>query len=361
MLSRRLAFVLAVVLLVAGTARIGWLVGHQPTLGYANQFDMGRTSACLGLWPDLPEPARYEAHRAAPIPRYIEGERRPAECYMSSELLFAGAAVATWKIAVRLGIANGSSMDLRFVGAAKAIALMGLAFLFTFLMRDRSAPMLMHATVYAIILVDPVVTLWMNTLYTEFAALLFAYAAVVCIAMLTISAAQRNHWLWMLAIALLGLGLSRQQHALLPLCLALLALPAIWRTRHAFVMPLLCAAGAAAIVQAFVMTRPPTISAANNANVVLGTILPSARDSGGALRALRLPARCEQVIGANWYVTMGEDLGAVCPEVLTLPRLRVFRYLLSEPATALRALMKAVPLTQPALLEYIGSDASRSF
>ena len=361
MLSRRLAFVLAVVLLVAGTARIGWLVGHQPTLGYANQFDMGRTSACLGLWPDLPEPARYEAHREAPVPRYIGGERRPAECYVSSELVFAGAAVAAWKIGTLTGIATGPSMDLRYVGAIKAVALVVLAWLFTFLTRDRPAPMLMHAAVLAVILADPVVTLWMNTLYTEFAALLFGYAALVCITMLASSSPRRVGWLWTLMVALMGLGLSRQQHTLLPLCLLLLALPAIWRTRRAFVLPLFCAACVAAVLQAFVIARPPTISAANNANVVLGTILPSAHDQRGAVRALGLPARCEQVIGATWYVTMGEDLGVACAEVLTLPRLQVFRFLMTDPAAALRALLKAVPLTQPALLEYIGSDASRAY
>ena len=83
------------------------MASQQPVLGYANQFDMGRTSACLALWPALPEPARYEAHREAPIGRYVDGERRPDECYVSSELIFSGLALVSWKFAAATGSAPG--------------------------------------------------------------------------------------------------------------------------------------------------------------------------------------------------------------------------------------------------------------
>ena len=361
MLPRRLAFLLAVLLLVAGTARIGWIVGHQPLLGYANQFDMGRTSACLGLWPDLPEPARYAAHRSAPITRYVEGERRPDECYVSSELLFAGAAIAAWKVAVGAGIANAAAMDLRYVGAVKAIALVVLAWMLAFLMRERPAWALIHVAVFAIVLADPVVTLWMNTLYTEFAAVFFAYAALVCAAVIADMAPTRRGWYAGFGIALLGLGVSRQQHALLPLCLLMLVVTAIWREKRSALPPLFLVACAAVVLQSFVFTRPPSISAANNANVVLGTILPAAHEQTRAVRQLGLPPHCEQMIGATWYVTMGEDLQTACPEVLTISRLTVFHLLAAEPMIALRTLMKAAPLTQPALLQYVGSDASKSY
>ena len=177
MLPRRLALLLAVLLLVTGTVRIGWMAGHQPMLGYANQFDMGRTSACFGLWPNLPEPARYEAHREAPIAQYVEGQRRPEECYVSSELIFTGLAMAAWKLAADAGLAASTTMDLRHVGGVKAMALVLLALLFTCLLRDRPAWMLTHAVVFALVLADPVVSLWLNTLYTEFAAVLVKYAA----------------------------------------------------------------------------------------------------------------------------------------------------------------------------------------
>ena len=92
--SRAVARLATLVVLALGAWRIAVVVGASPMLGYANQFDMGRTSACFGLWPDLPEPARYEAHPQAPIARYVRGEQRPEECYRSSELAFVATAVA---------------------------------------------------------------------------------------------------------------------------------------------------------------------------------------------------------------------------------------------------------------------------
>ena len=67
------------------------------------------------------------------------------------------------------------------------------------------------------------------------------------------------------------------------------------------------------VLQAVVIPRPPSIAAANNVNVVLGTLLPAAGDEAIALSQLGLPAGCAAVIGATWYVTMGENLGARCP------------------------------------------------
>jgi hypothetical protein len=186
--------------------RIGWMAGHQPLLGYANQFDMGRTSACFGMWPDLPEPGRYEAHLRAPVARYVEGEHRPDECYASSELLFAGIGMAAWKLAADAGLAPPAAMDLRHVGGVKALGLVLLALVFTLMLRQRPAWMLAHAAVFALVLADPVVTLWLNTLYTEFAAVFLAYAAVMCLVVIAGITPERGGWYVAFGLALLGLG-----------------------------------------------------------------------------------------------------------------------------------------------------------
>src|SRR5579862_1724141 len=169
------ALLLCLALLALGAVRMGWLVAHQPVLGYANQFDTGRTSACLGLWPDIPAPDRYAAHRAAPFARYVEGERRPDECYISSEIAFAALAMTAWKLAAQQGLASGESMDLRFIGITKALALFVLALIFTVALSERQSWMVLHALLFAVVLCDPTVTLWMNSLYTEFGAVFFAY------------------------------------------------------------------------------------------------------------------------------------------------------------------------------------------
>ncbi len=168
--ARAVARLATLLLIVLGAWRIAVIVGATPMLGYANQYDTGRTSACFGIWPDLPEPARYEAHPQAPIAEYVPGETRPAECYPSSELAFVAAALA---VAPRDG-----PIDLRLVGAVKGAVLVLLALALDAALKRRPAWALAHAAVFALVLADPMITLWLNTLYTEFGALLGAYASI---------------------------------------------------------------------------------------------------------------------------------------------------------------------------------------
>ncbi len=357
----RSALLLTVLLLVLGTLRIAWMVTHQPMLGYANQYDTGRTSACLGLWPNLPEPARYNAHRESPISQHVEGQRRPAECYVSSELAFVSVAMAGWKLAAEMELARGSVMDLRWVGVLKAITLVLLGIGFTIALRERPLWMLAHAAVFGLVLADPFVTLWMNSLYTEFSAVLFGYAAVMCLVVIAGIAPDRIGWYLALGLALIGLGMSRTQHALLPLCLALLLLPVSWRYRRAMGISLIVVCVLVAIVQTVVIERPATLRAANNVDLVLGTLLPASRAPGAALAALELPPRCESMIGATWYVTMGEDLATRCPEAKSLRGARLLNLLATEPGIAVRVLAKAVPLMQTQVLQYLGIEEGKRF
>ena len=108
----RLVALLTVALIVAGAWRLYAIVGATPMLGYANQFDMARTSACVGLWPDLPAPARFEAHPQAPLSHYVRRDDPSDECYLSSELAFVAPAVMATPI--------GKPVDLRRVGVLKA-------------------------------------------------------------------------------------------------------------------------------------------------------------------------------------------------------------------------------------------------
>ena len=306
----------ALALLLLGAWRIAVIVAASPLLGYANQFDMGRTSACLGLWPDLPEPARYQAHPQAPIAHYVRAEPRPAECYRSSELAFVAAALA---IAPRDG-----PVDLRIVGAVKGALLILVALGLDAALKRRPAWALANAAVFAFVLADPMVTLWANTLYTEFGALLGAYVSIGLLPALIVDDPERSQsrprWaLWGFACGLAVLGLSRQQHLLLPAVLAAPLLISLWRPARAIALGLALWVLALAIVQAM-MARPATITAANNADVVLGAILPASRDQARTAARLGLPQRCLQSSGASWYETMGESLASTCPEALGMPR-----------------------------------------
>ena len=353
--SLAVARLAALLLLALSAWRIAVVVAASPMLGYANQFDMGRTSACFGLWPDLPEPARYEAHPQAPIARYVRGEQRPAECYRSSELAFVAAALA---IAPRDG-----PVDLRIVGAVKGAALILVALGLHAALKRRPAWALANAAVFALVLADPMTTLWLNTLYTEFGALLGAYASIGLLPALVVRELPSAPPRWTLfgfACSLAVLGMSRQQHLLLPAVFALPVLISLWRTARGIALGLALWVLAIALAQATI-ARPATITAANNADVVLGAILPASRDQARTAARLGLPERCLQSSGASWYETMGESLAATCPEALAMPRRALAAVAFSEPSTIVRAVLRGLPQLQDWRLGYLGSVEDRDF
>ena len=94
-------------------------------------------------------------------------------------------------------------------------------------LKRRPAWALANAAVFAFVLADPMTTLWLNTLYTEFGALLGAYASIGLLPALVVRDPQSAPPRWALfgfACSLAVLGMSRQQHLLLP---AVLALPVL--------------------------------------------------------------------------------------------------------------------------------------
>ena len=362
-MTRTLALVLAFVLLGLGAYRVGSLVAQQPVLGYANQFDMGRTSACFGLWPKIAAPARYHASRESPIGRYTLDSRdtRPEECYVGTELIFTGLAIGAWKSAAALDLADRASMDLRFVGGTKAVILALFALFLTLALWRHPGGALANAAVFALVIADPVVTLWMNTLYTEFSAVLFLYVAVVALSMIVVEQPDTPGWYATLGLSLLGLGLSRQQHLLLPAFLFLLALPAMWSHFRGGVGPLAFIAVAVIAVQLFAIPRPASITAANNVDVVLGTLLPSSSHQQAAIDVLGLPLSCASSIGATWYVTMGENLAERCPDAMTIRRSQVVNLLIADPLIVVSAFARMAPLAQAPLLRYVGIEEKLRF
>lgn len=351
----RLAALFAFGLIVVGALRVAVVVDAAPMLGYANQFDMRRVSACVGFWPDVAPPAQLEAHPEAPIARFVRGETRPAECYVSTELAFVGVALALHAAA---GAADGA-IDLRQVGMVKAIALVALALALHGVFRRRPAWAVLHAAVFALVVCDPLDTLWLNTLYTEFGALFCAYASVALLVAIvareSLSAPPSTRLVIAFGASLFGLGLSRQQHLLLPSLLALPAVISMWRPARRSASGLVIVALGILVVQTTVVGRHPTIVAANNADVVLGVILPASQNQARTAERLGLPPRCLRSVGATWYLPMGERLEAACPEALSLPRWRLGALLATEPDTLFRATLRVLPQLQDWRLGYLGA------
>jgi hypothetical protein len=153
------------ILILLGLARAALVVMQDPMAGYANQYDMHRTSACIGFFPAA-EAAATVATPEAPISRYAIASRTDG-CYQSAEVGIAAVAVA---IARATG-ADPGRISLKYVGYVKLAVLFATALLLAWLLRDHPAASATHGLVVLLILADPVVTLWMNTLYTEFATI----------------------------------------------------------------------------------------------------------------------------------------------------------------------------------------------
>src|SRR5690606_9821630 len=120
---------IAAVVLVLGLLRLFVLVLHAPLAGYANQYDMARSSDCLGLWPDLPAEQQALATPAAPRTDYRYGGATGAACYPSTAVLAARLALELDAAVEELRGEVVRDFDLRQLGALYALvgALIALA------------------------------------------------------------------------------------------------------------------------------------------------------------------------------------------------------------------------------------------
>lgn len=154
-----------IILVVAALARAALLVAHDPLAGYANAGPMDGTSACIGLFPATGASAARAATPEAPIAIYRAGAAASG-CAPSAESAFAGTVLAI----ARAARADVQRFPLRWIGYAKLALLFAAAFAIAAALRERPAAGLVHGLVVLVVLADPVVTLWMNTLYREFFA-----------------------------------------------------------------------------------------------------------------------------------------------------------------------------------------------
>lgn len=348
-------------LMLLGILRIFQVALHTPMVGYANQFDMIRMHSCFGIWPDQPGINPIASYSKAPINSYkMGGLIDPEDCYQSSEKLF-----------VQLGILAGNlknywldrpaqQFELQTVGLMKAGILCLTACWLVWLYRKRPPAMLAHAAIFALVIADPYNTLWLNTLYTEFAALYFAYlSAVLAHYLLTAEKPGLAAKLVFLA-SLFMLGLAKMQHLLLPSLLGGMVLLA-WYRKHnrekLFPLGIVAVCLAVLLVQqqaSHANRHMQFAKAANAADTYLGAVLPAMQDPAQGVRLLGLPDKCARYIGYTWYEQHDIDLGKECSEVFDVPRWRLLRVIAHDPYLVLNMLGHALPMTQRWNIDYLG-------
>lgn len=339
-----------------GLARAALLVAHQPLLGYGDQSDMHRSADCFGLQPLAAATAPGEFVR--PHRGYRMAGVKRAGCYPSSAVVLAAPVVTAYGIA---SIAGGDSplvIPMNAFGLFHLLLFALLALAIALALAPHPVASVVHAALFFLLIADPVATLWLNTFYTEPAALLGAYGAVAMSAVIVLEGGtKRWHW-WLLAAALVSLGLAREQFGYLPLALAALAAPALMRrSRRGTGIVLAVALVVAAAQVALAPLRPGYISPINRVNAYLGVILAASRDEPATLARLGLPARCGAMSGATWWLRRGENLEAVCPEVVGLSSIAFMRLIPTEPFTLLRAVSRVLPAAQSVVPGYLGIAA----
>lgn len=359
--TTKLVKAFSILAFLGGTVRIFVLVLHTPVLGYANNYDMIRTQACIQVWPaDASIPAGVGTH-GSPLDRY-EIRSVPellGGCLPGSELLFGFA--GKW-IAQLFRL---PSFSIRLFGVIHALALsvVALLFLLAFLRRAGPAACLVHSLIYLLVIADPANTLYLNTLYKEFAALFFAYTSFLLLWYLTAIRESLPVNLC-LAASLLLLGLSSRQHVLLPAgFLFALALSQRTRWRAARATLILSLASVVATLSFYGLlhgpyARPDTyaraINDANATDTILGFILPLSQDPAEAAEFLGLPPGCVEHSGKTWY-TPGLQGNHPCEEALGVSRFRLARFALTHPGFVVTATSQGISELRPWTLQHLGS------
>ena len=329
-------------LVILGIARAALLVAHDPLVGYASQQDMVRTSACLGLFPDVPEPARAQPQPRAPIDAYKPQDVRRELCYPSTEVFIGAATVSILRAA---GIGK-ESFRLQWIGFAKLAIFAIAALILAWAFHPHPAAALFHGVIVFVLLSDPVVTLWFNTFYTEFAAIWAVYAAISAIAALAITERGAIPLTMVLVSALAALAFSRAQFALLAPAIALVSWPWLWQRSPHLTVAAFGVALVASMVAFELLPHPVEVTSANRANAYLGVVLPASGDPKAAMATIGLPDRCEPMVGASWARQRGENLADVCPEALKLSSVDFVGLARTEPATLGRVAARVLPATQ---------------
>jgi len=356
-LKRNFALVAMILLLAGGFTRLIIVVSHRPMFGFANNYDFIKISSTVGLWVDEPGVDPYESHPSAPLRHFRSHAARELERrYLSSELLAIFAAIPVADIWNWIVTNPPHSFDLRILGITKAVMFLAVGTGLGLLFFQRSSAMgVVSAMIFAVLICDPINSLYFNTLYFEDAALLFSYAAVGLGVYLVLNGRSRVGLLAAFCTALFLAAFSKMPHAGLALALALAfciarlgALRSQSRRRAGKELAVVLFTGLLSLWLGIVHNRSPSLQSmvfAAATDSWFGMALPALKNPSATVRSLNLPPACDELVGKNWY-TPGMHPHR-CPEVLGLTRLQMISVLLQQPKALARVLVTAIPLTRP--------------
>ena len=364
--SRRLLGALLLLWLLA-TLRVFALWVHEPLHAYANSYDQTRYTSCFHFYPDRPADIPPQQNSpAAPFARYRFIASADPMCYWSSELAFTAATALIWKAGALLG--GGEVHDVRWIGALRWLALLALSIALSraWLRRGETRAALANALLLPLLFADPGNTLYLNTFYAEWSALLAAYAVTALSLLWRDAACSRRRFGW-LALAAFALASAKIQHMLLPLGLTAVIL-VLDRVRLGHVswraLALGCGALAGFWLQFVQLHRDGAMMDAidqyNRADVVFTALLPFADDRAALLAELGIDPACAIYSGEHaWeFPDLPEK---VCPGLVNFSRGKELATLLRHPRIAWRLAGHGVLALDPWIARNLGEVEGGDF
>jgi hypothetical protein len=279
----------------------------------------------------------------------VRGEPRPDSCRPGSALLFAWGGMTAAQL---FQDKRGASVDLRWIGGATFVFTALCVLLLAVLLRRHPPAAFLHGLTVLLVLGDPMVGLWFNTMYAESATLLGVYLVVGLLVAIALRRAA-NAFLWSaLCAGIVLLGLSKHQFFALPLLLFVMALPALWHAgrRGTGVV----AAAALVAFAAFFLPGNEGAIRANRFDTYLLSLAAASDDPPRTIAGLGLPRRCEVFIGTSYYRLRGENPDVACPEVFALPATAFVPLALREPRTLAVAMARALAPSQAVFYQIVG-------
>jgi hypothetical protein len=333
MKTRWIAWV-SIAVIALGALRALSLILASPVHGYADQGDAIRIGACVGAKPAV---AAYSVVSEPVNSKYLRTQVDPTRCAFSAAVPMVQAALAIDSV---FRTSDDEGFDIRFLGMLYFLALFSIVVAIDRAAINRPRLRLANAVVFALVLCDPVVTLYFNTLLTEPIALIGFYGslAVLVFASRGIS----TGLLIAFGLASFVLALSRTQHFVLPIVFAF----ALWftsrrGTKRIKFAPFVIATIAAA-VSLQMSSHVDTLRTVNRANAVLHVLAPASNDASRFMTRLGLSEACVKLVGASWFQQYGHDIENECPALGNVTNLRLAAVLLGEPMIMLRATHKSL-------------------
>ena len=270
----------------------------NPVIGWSNNFDFARSSACTGLWTASHGRPLFTAHPSGPLPFFVAGPRLSESCLPSSDHLFSWL-VVSW-------VSKGGLIATQWIGLVHFIAL--IVPVSWLALRTKSLAIVWTiALSYFLVFANMTTLGFFNTLYADSSVIISLYLSAILLITVIYDRTRRT-WpsFLVLCFAMGWLALSKLQAYPFALLMLLGFGVFLVRIRAWRVLPLVVITFAIVIPVTHTFQNPTAypfshiIKTANADDALYGVMLPAIAQHGG-LGATGIPTECRRFVGATWY------------------------------------------------------------